>query len=148
MEEKYIQFVANYDEWQSVKKLKIEGKMDPKTVMEFLASLTTSVDKKVEENLKKIVALEKLETALNEEVLGGKSEQEIANAIMTTSSGKINKVINEICAIESFQKNEQKELVGFCKTFAMRSSLKKMGLAIDYSQIEIPGMKRVMKKKV
>jgi len=44
-------------------------------------------------------------------------------------------------------KREIKELKGFCKAYAMRKMLKKAGLAIDYSQIDIPGMKRVMKKK-
>jgi len=60
-EEKYIQFVANYDDWVAIKKLKIEPSMDPKTIMEFLASLTISVDRKVEENLGKMVDLKKLD---------------------------------------------------------------------------------------
>ena len=48
-----IQFIANYDDWKAIKKQTITEKTDPLTVMEFLASLTTSVDTKVEVNLKK-----------------------------------------------------------------------------------------------
>ena len=65
-DEKFIQFVANYEDWVSVKKLKVEPGMEPRTVMEFLASLGTGIDKKVEENLRKCVALDKLDAALKE----------------------------------------------------------------------------------
>lgn len=64
--EKTIQFVANYDDWQAVKKLKIEEKTDSKTIIEFLASLATSLDNKVEANLGKIVDLKKIDAAVNE----------------------------------------------------------------------------------
>ena len=32
-DEKFIQFVSNYDDWVSVKKLKVEPGMEPRTVM-------------------------------------------------------------------------------------------------------------------
>lgn len=143
-EEKYIQFVANYDDWVAVRKLKIEAATDARTVMEFLASLTTSVDKKVEENLSKIIDLKKLDAALAT-IAVGKTEEEIAAALKEVNTRKINAVINEITALEKFQKNEQKELADFCKAYATRKILKQTNAMIDYSQIEIPGMKRVMK---
>lgn len=143
--EKTIQFVANYDDWLAVKKLKIEEKTDPKTIMEFLASLTTSIDNKVEINLKKIVDLAKLDSAINE-LKFGKTEAEIANVLAEVSSRKINSVITEICEIPNLQPNAQKELKGFCKAYATKKALKKCALNIDYSNIEIPGMKRTMKK--
>lgn len=147
MSEKYIQFIANYDAWVAIKKLKIEPTTDPRTVMEFLASLTTSVDKKIEENLKKIVDLKKLEDAVNEVFAGGKGASAINEALAAVNSTKINSIINEITEKQEWQKNEQKEMRGFCKAFAMRTALKKCGLMIDYSQVEVPGMKRLKKKK-
>ena len=148
-EEQYIQFISNYKDWVSVKKLKITEQSDPKTVMEFLAGLTTSVDSKVEANLAKIVELGKLDSALKEVIQGvGKKENEIAAILAAVASSKVNKVIAEITEKASAEKGVRKELVGFCKAYAMRKALKECGLAIDYSGIEIPGMKRVMKKKV
>ncbi|MBI4052645.1 MAG: DUF2666 family protein [Candidatus Diapherotrites archaeon] len=145
--DKSIQLIANYDDWVAIKKLKIEEKTDPRTVMEFLASLTISVDKKVEQNLGKLVDLKKLDAMLAE-LPAGKSEAEIAEILKAASSGKVNGVINEITAVESLQKNEQKELAGFCKVYALKKALGKAGLSVDYSSVEIPGMKRVMKTKV
>ena len=143
--EKTIQFLANYDDWKAVKKLKIEDATDPKTIMEFLASLGTSLDNKVEENLAKIVDLKKLDAVLNE-LSFGKTEEEIANVLKEINTRKISSVINEICTVPELQKNEQKELKGFCKLYATKTALKKCDFNIDYSGIEIPGMKRVMKK--
>ncbi|MDD5163137.1 MAG: DUF2666 family protein [Candidatus ainarchaeum sp.] len=144
--EKTIQFVANYDEWQAVKKLGIDEKTDPKTIMEFLASLGTSLDNKIEANLGKIVDLKKIDAAISELKIG-KTDSEIAEILADVNSRKINAIINEICEKEGRQPNEQRELKGFCRVYAMKTALKKCGLNVDYSGIEIPGMKRIMKKK-
>ncbi|MCX6803529.1 MAG: hypothetical protein NTY48_03080, partial [Candidatus Diapherotrites archaeon] len=69
-------------------------------------------------------------------------------AMEEINSRKISAVINEISAIEGRQKNQQKEINGFCKTYATRKCLKACGLMVDYSQIEIPGMGRLKKAKV
>lgn len=148
MPESYIQFVANYEDWVAVKKLKIEPGTDARTVMEFLASLTVSVDKKIEENLRKIVDLKQLENAISEAFAGGKGAGAINEALAAVNSSKVNSAINQITDKQEWQKNEQKEIQGFCKAFAMRLALKKCGLAVDYSEVEIPGMKRLMKAKV
>lgn len=145
-EEGYIQFVSNYGEWQAVKKLKITEKMDPRTVMEFLASLNTGIDNKVEVNLKKIVNLSAVDKAVAEEVSKGKTESDIAKAIAVVNSTKITKLINEeIEKLTQLQEGERKEVKEFCKVYALRKAMKTLELAIDYSQIQIPGMKRVMK---
>lgn len=143
-DEKYIQFVANYDDWVAIKKLKIEEKTEPKTVAEFLASLTISVDRKIEENLKKSVALDKLDAVIAA-VPAGRTESEIAEALREVSTRKVSQVINEITQLDSLQKNEQKELADFCRAYATRKILKNCKVIVDYSEVEIPGMKRVMK---
>ncbi|HIH21954.1 MAG: DUF2666 family protein [Candidatus Diapherotrites archaeon] len=148
MSEKYIQMVANYDGWVAVKKLKIEPSTDSRTVMQFLASLGISLDKKVEENLAKIVDLKKLDSAL-EELSVGKNSENIALIIEAASSGKVNRVIKEICELESLQAKEKTELQEFCKVYALKKAFKKAGLFIDYStiQLKIPGMKKSRAKK-
>ncbi len=143
-DEKYISFISNYDDWVSIKKLKIEPATDPRTIVEFLASLSMGIDGKVEQNLGKIVDLKKLDAAINEIGLGKK---DVAKALEEVSSRKVNAVIKEITEIPKFQKNEQKEVGDFCRAYAIRKALKLCGLMVDYSDVNIPGMKR-MKKKV
>ncbi len=145
--EKIIQFIANYDEWQAIKKLRVDEKTDPKMVMEFLASLGTSFDAKIEENLRKIVDLGKMDAALDE-IQYGKSEEEIANALRTVNSRGVSAAIKEIVQKPELQKNEQRELEQFCRVYAFKKALKNCGLSIDYSSVEIPGMKRLQKRKV
>ncbi len=143
-EEKYIQFVANYADWVAVKKLKIEEATDSRTIAEFLAGLTISVDRKIADNLGKIIDLKKLDSALAT-IEAGKTEEQIAEALKEVNTRKINAVINELAQNEKWQKNEQREIADFLKAYAMRTVLKKCGVTVDYSEIEIPGMKRAMK---
>jgi hypothetical protein len=63
------------------------------------------------------------------------------------NSKKVNAAINEITEKPELQKNEQKEIKQFCKVYAMKKALKQCGLEVDYTNVEIPGMKRLMKKK-
>jgi D-ribose pyranose/furanose isomerase RbsD len=144
MEDGSIQLIANYADWKAIKKITITEKTDPKTVAEFLASLTMSVDNKIEYNLKKIIELDKIDKAI-EEV--GIEKKDVAKAIEEVNSRKISKIINEITSLDSLQKNEQKELQQFCKAYAMRKTLQKAGIIIDYSEIDIPGLKRLKKIK-
>ena len=142
-----IQFIANYDDWQAIKKIKIEDKTGPKMIMEFLVSLGMSFDNRIEKNLRKVVDLDKVDAAINE-VECGKSEEEIAAAIKAVNRRSVSSAIKEITSNPELQKNEQKELAQFCKVYAMRKVLKNCGLGVDYSEVDVPGMKRVKKKKV
>lgn len=143
--EKSIQFVANYDDWVSVKKLKIEEKTNPKTVMEFLASLGTGIDNKIAFNLGKVVDLKRLDSAIKEVKLG-KTEEETAIALKELNSRKVSQAVKEITELPELQANERKELEQFCRVYATRKILSECGLIVDYSRIEIPGMKRLQKK--
>lgn len=145
MSEKYIQFVANYDDWAAIKKLKIEPATDPRTIAEFLASLTFSVDRKIAENLGKIVDIAKLDAVLALVPIG-KTEDEIAATLKELNTRKVSQCINEISAIPKLQKGEQKEVADFLRAYASRKLLKACGVVVDYSQIQIPGLKRAMKK--
>ncbi|MFH1751389.1 MAG: DUF2666 family protein [archaeon] len=146
-EDKYIQFVANYDDWVSVKKLKVESGTDPKSVMEFLASLGTGIDYKIEENLRKIVDLNKLDIVLKEIIVEARNADAVAKNISAINSLKVNQVIKEITSLQKLQKNELKELQEFCKAYAVRKTLKANKLMVDYSEVSVPGMKRLKKLK-
>jgi hypothetical protein len=138
-----IQLIANYDDWKAIKKQTITEKTDPLTVAEFLASLTTSVDRKVEANLRKKVALDKLDLAITQL---GLMKGDAVKALEEINSRSISKVINEISQVPELQKNQQKEVADFCRVYAIKKVLKACGLLVDYSQIEIPGMGRLKKK--
>ncbi|MDO8428405.1 MAG: DUF2666 family protein, partial [Candidatus Diapherotrites archaeon] len=125
MDEQGIAFVANLGDWVSVKKLKVTDKMDPRTVIEFLASLNTGLDKKVEENLKKIVDLKNLDSIIEQECSKGKTEKDISNALAFVASTKTSKVINEVVdALTHLQEGERKEVKEFCKVYALRKTMK------------------------
>jgi len=144
--EEAIQFVANCKGWQSIKKLKITEETDSKTILEFLASLNTGLDRKAEESLGKIVDLSKLNAVLNEIMGSGKKAEE---AIQAVNGVQVNKVVNEMIeGLSNLQKNEQKEISDFLKVYAMRKALKQAKIRVDYSEINIPGMKRTQKTKV
>lgn len=149
MEENYIQFVANYGDWKAVKKLKVESATEAKTIMRFLASLSIGIDRKVEENLRKILKLEKVDEALTE-IAKGKKAENAAEVIASASSGKVNKAINEITSSLDLQAKEKKELQEFCKVYVLKKAFKECGLNVDYStiQLNIPGMRKKLAKKV
>lgn len=113
--------------------------------MEFLASLGTGIDNKVEANLRKIVKLDNVDAAIAELGLGKRTDT--AKAIEDVSSRKVNAVIKEIVELTGLQTGEKKELEQFCRVYAMKKALKECALPVDYTGIEIPGMKRLMKKK-
>ncbi|MEI7960911.1 MAG: DUF2666 family protein [archaeon] len=138
-----IQLIANYDDWKAIKKQTITEKTDPLTVAEFLASLTNSVDAKVEFNLRKKVALDKLDKALTDL---GLIKGDAVRALEEINTRAVSKVINEISQIPTLQKNQQKEVADFCRVYAIRKALKSCGFMIDYTQIAIPGMGRLKKK--
>ena len=77
----------------------------------------------------------------------GLTKGDAVKALEEINSRKIAKVINEISANPNYQKNQQKEIGEFLKTYATRKTLKACGLMVDYSQIEIPGMGRLKKTK-
>lgn len=147
-EEKYIQFIAKYNEWLAVKKLKIEEKTEPRTVMQFLAGLGNSLDNKIAENLGKTVELGKLDKVLDE-IRAGKKAEDVAKILAEVSSGRVNRVVKEICEVEGLQSKEKKELQEFCKVYALKKAMKEAGLFADYSciNLNIPGMKKTMLKK-
>jgi hypothetical protein len=144
--DKVIQFIANYDDWQAVKKIKIEEKTEPITIIEFLASLTAGIDRKVEENLRKIVELEKIDSFLKEEITDTKIEG-ITKALQAINSRKFSMLLNELTEkIE--EKNQKKEIESFIRLYATRKALNTAKISVDYSSIENPQMKKLLKKKL
>lgn len=152
MSDKYIQFIANYDDWQSIKKLKIEPATDPIVIAEFLASLTISVDKKVEENLRKVISLNGVDEAVAT-APKGKSGNEVADVLAYIAGSKMSRAISEATeklGERGLMKPQIKEVEELVRVYAMRKALKNAGLMVSYDQVslKIPGVKKNMLKKV
>ncbi len=145
--EDHIQFIAKFPDWTCIKKIKVEEKTEPKQIMEFLGTLSVSFDNKVEDLLRKEVELEKVDKVLDELLEKGKNANNVSKTISLIGGTKISSVAKEICEQEKWQKNEKKEMIEFIKVYAMRKAMKQIGLLVDYSQVTIPGMKRLLKKK-
>lgn len=145
--EDQIQFIAKYADWTAIKKMKITEQTDPVMIMEFLAGLGFTFDRKIEENLKKTVNLEEVDKVLNELIEGGKKADNIAKVIASVNGPKIGSIAKQLAdSNPSWQKGEKKEIEEFIRTYAMRKALKELKVRVDYSHIEIPGMKKAMKK--
>jgi hypothetical protein len=145
MMEEGIHFVAKYGDWLAVKKLKIDESTDALTIVEFLASVGVSFDRKIEETLRKLVALERVDNYLKEKA-SLKNAEEVLAAL---KSRELSRIINEIVEATQREKKEKKELVEFCKIYATRKLLKQAKLSVDYSDVEIPSIKaakRALKK--
>ena len=139
-----IQFIANYEDWKVIKKITITNITEPLVIAEFLASLTYSTDGKIESNLRKVVELEKVDAAIKELSLG---KGDSTKAIEEVNSRKVGKVINEICKLPTFSGPVTKELIGLCKIYATKKVLKECGILVNYSEAEIPTLKRAKKAK-
>jgi hypothetical protein len=139
-----IQLIANYAGWKAIKKIKITEQTEPIAILEFLASLTYSVDEKVEDNLRKIVELEKVDNAIKEISL---SKGDIAKALEEVNSRNVSKTINEICKLEKFAGPLQKELIQLCKIYATKKALNECNLMIQYHEADISTLKRAKKAK-
>ena len=142
--EEQIQLVANYGDWKAIKKITITNETAPLAIAEFLASLTYSADEKIENNLAKTVELSKVDSALAELELG---KGDASEAIKEVNTRAVSKIINEICKISKFNGPTQKELISLCKIYAIKKALKACGIMIEYSQAEIPSLKRAKKAK-
>ncbi|MBT4869981.1 MAG: DUF2666 family protein [Candidatus Diapherotrites archaeon] len=142
--EEQIQLVANYEDWKAIKKITITNETAPLAIAEFLASLTYSTDEKIEDNLRKTVELDKVDAALGELGLG---KGDAGEAIKEVNTRIVSKVINEICKLDKFNGPTQKELIALCKIYATKKALKACGVMVEYSQAEIPSLKRAKKAK-
>jgi translation elongation factor EF-G len=137
-----IQLLANYENWKAIKKITITDKTDPLVIAEFLASLTYSVDGKIEDNLRKIIELEKVDKAIAEL---GFDKTDVGKAILEVNSRNISKVINEICKLDKFSGPAQKELIQMCKIYATKKAIIACKLPVEYYEADIPTLKRAKK---
>jgi hypothetical protein len=133
-----IQFIANYDDWKCIKKMKITEKSNPLTVLEFLGSYSVSLEKKLEEYLGEIINLESFNKFLKEAPVG-KNASAVSKTIRFLQSTALENKISELTS--------DAQTSSFLKIYAVRKLLKASSQFAEFSTVDIPGLKRLLKKK-
>lgn len=127
VEQGFIQFIANYPGWKCIKKYKISEKTDPRTFLEFMSSYKVSLENRFEKHLNELVG----ETKLKE--------------MVAKAPGKTEKVSAVFSYVEGL--GVSPEYRTWVQTLVLRKALRARNLFVESSQIEVPGLKRLLKKK-
>ncbi len=137
-----IQFISNYDDWKVIKKLKISDEVPALDIVDFLASISISFDKKVEENLKKICNLKPVDDYIASLVDGKvRKEEDFAKILKGLASPNSGKAITEAMSSATLEPKEKDKVKIYLKIYMTKTALSKAGLEIDYTKVPIPANK-------
>ncbi|MFH0970449.1 MAG: hypothetical protein V1776_03245 [Candidatus Diapherotrites archaeon] len=143
-EEGKIQLIANYSGWQCVKKYVVTSQTQPRTFMEFLGSFSVSMEKKLESYLRETADIKKLDSFIAN-APKGKTANDLEKLSQFYASDETKNTIREI-ALASTAK-EKGKIESTLYVYTARKLLEPCKLFCLYSQVEIPGLKRLLKKK-
>jgi len=133
-----IQFIANYDDWKIIKKLKITEVVPALDIVDFLASMSISFDGKIEANLRKSCNLKIVDDYIASLVTGKtKSEAEFAKILKGLASPNAGKAITASIP-EGAEPKEKDKIKVYLKIYMTKTALSKAGLEIDYTKVPIP----------
>ena len=137
MAEEVIQFIANCKGWQAIKKLKMDDKVPPIDVADFLASISISFDNKLFDAVGKLIDLKKLDSYLDSIISGKlKKEEDFALVLKEVTGVNASKLINSLIPVGADNKTKDK-LKEYSKVYLLRGALRKGSLSVDYSNIPI-----------
>lgn len=136
--------MANYSGWVAVKKITVEKNTRPIDIALFLAGLNETFDRKVEDNLRKVMDLKALDAHLEQVIAKGKkSSDDVARALAEINSSATNKIVNEMVAGASVVKpegvtgktlkKEEEALKELVKVYATKKALNALDLRVNYS---------------
>jgi hypothetical protein len=141
-----IQFIANYDAWKCVKKFTTTELTDPKTVCEFFVSYSISLDNRMEKYLAQLMDVGKMKELIVS-APNGKTAQEVPALLQYVASPALVQKCNAIASTSKTEKSSHALLGKIVHAHVVRVILKQNGIPGDYSEVAIPGLKRLMKKK-
>ncbi len=142
----HIQLIANYPGWKAIKKMTLHEKSGPRTFIEFLGSYSVSMDKKMEQYLGEVVDLKKVDAALAKGP-AGKTAADLEKLAFFLGSTQFAHEMDSIVASSKRTGENNEKLGGLVRVYAYRRALEPCKLFVLYSQVEIPGLKRLLKKK-
>lgn len=141
-----ITMISNNVQWSCVKKMSMLEETSPRTIMEFMGSFSVSMDNKMEHYLGKIVDLKKMGTFLDSSP-SGKSAGELESVFRFLAGSELTKNIEQLVANSNISMSEKEKLVKLLHVYAVRCVLEKCKVFVKYAQVDIPGLKRLLKKK-
>lgn len=141
-----IQFISNYPGWQCIKKFAITELTDPKTVSEFFVSYSISLDNRMERYLAQFLDMKKVQELISA-APSGKTAGDVPAMLEYVSSPSLQQKAHAIANASRMDKSFHSTLGKLAHAHIIRGIFKQNGLSGDYSGVEIPGLKRLMKKK-
>jgi hypothetical protein len=141
MSEQQIQFIANLDNFVSVKKLKIEKQVTNQDIIEFLASIQFSCNQKITDYLEKIIDSKKLLEETKD--LFNLGVEDFYNQINTA---KLKKIITNAFSID-LDKKQKEAYVGAVKVYLLNKYCLDKNITLGYNHVVFPSKKRIMKLK-
>ena len=141
MDDGFIQFIANYDEWKCIKKYRTVPTTNPLTFSEFLASYSITLDQRFVMYLRTFLDMKQLDTVLSESP--GKAAS-VGELLTFLSSSRVVSTIQKIAEKDSKNANEIESIL---KAYSARKVLREKGMIVEYAQVDIPGLKRLINKK-
>lgn len=139
-----IQLIANYSEWQAVKKMVVVEKTLPRTFMEFLGSFSVSMENKLESYLKKVIDLKRIDEVLKK-APQGKTAPDLEKMSQFYAGHELNGVIDSVS--KTAKGIEPLKVAELLRIYSARKLIEPTKQCALYSQVEIPGLKRLLKKK-
>ena len=120
-----IQFIANTDEWKTIKKLKIEDKVPNIDILDFLASVNITLIINFEKILAKIIDITKL--------------NEIVDNTKTIEDAKSRATIKQLYELipAEYEKEELKKMQIYVKYIYHLKVLKKLKYTTDLFDVPI-----------
>ncbi|MEK6821198.1 MAG: hypothetical protein AABY11_02240 [archaeon] len=142
MMEGKIQVITNYPGWQCVKKGTASEKTLPRTLMEFTGSYSVSMEKKIESYLGSAFDLKPLH-AMIARAPQGKTAGDLEKLGHFMGSSDFTQTIHQVAHAGKGGKDAE----AWLRIYANRKLFEPLKQSALYSQIDIPGLKRLLKKK-
>lgn len=139
-----IQLIANYDSWKAVKKMVTHEKSLPRTTMEFLGSFSVSMENKLESYLKQVVDMKKMDELIKQ-APQGKTAGDLEKISAYYASDAVSHAIDSLA--KTGKGIEPIKLSIILRVYLARKLVEPTKQFALYAQVEIPGLKRLLKKK-
>jgi hypothetical protein len=139
-----IQLIANYAGWQAIKKMVVTEKTLPRTFMEFLGSFSVSMENKLESYMKRVVDMKRMDEVLKN-APPGKTAPDLEKISQFYGGHELNGVIDSLS--KTAKGIEPLKMAQLLRVYATRKLIEPTKQCALYSQVDIPGLKRLLKKK-
>ncbi len=140
--EGYIQFISTYPKWKCIKKYRVTAQTDSRTLAEFMSAYCVSLDQKFEFYLRQFFDMGLIDEQLKKGPAKGASYSEI---VVFLNGSELSATLTK--ALKKNPAANHGIFLHYLRAYAARKALRERGLFVEYSQVDVPGLKRLLKKK-